>query len=101
MPLTDSSGRLDLTLRTINYLLLLTNTKILNINKHGKNCESCKSQVTWNVPDHYDHGDHDDHGNHEEVGSYMRKLEVVHKEVGGCLISYNLQLACVRKLEVI
>ena len=31
---------------------------------------------------------------------YTRKLEIVHKEVGGCLISYNLQLACVRKLEV-
>ena len=31
----------------------------------------------------------------------MRKLEVVHKEVWGCLISYNLQVACVRKLEVI
>ena len=30
-----------------------------------------------------------------------RKLEVAHKEVGGCLISYNLQLARVRKLEVI
>ena len=25
----------------------------------------------------------------------MRNLEVVHKEVGGCLISYNLQLDCV------
>ena len=25
----------------------------------------------------------------------MRKLEVLHKEVGGCLISYNLQLDCV------
>ena len=32
---------------------------------------------------------------------YTRKLEVVHKEVGGCLISYNLQIACVGKLEVI
>ena len=31
----------------------------------------------------------------------MRKLEVIHKEVGGCLISYNLRLASVRKLEVI
>ena len=30
----------------------------------------------------------------------IMNLEVVHKEVGGCLISYNLQLACVRKLEV-
>ena len=45
--------------------------------------------------------DHHDCGDHEEVGSYMMKLEVVHKEVGGCLISYNLRLACVRKLEVI
>ena len=25
----------------------------------------------------------------------------LHKKVGGCLISYNLQFACVRKLEVI
>ena len=40
--------------------------------------------------DHHDDGDHDDNGNHEEVGGYMRKLEVVHKEVGGCLVSYNL-----------
>ena len=31
----------------------------------------------------------------------MKKLEAVRKEVGGCLISYNLQHACVRKLEVI
>ena len=37
-------------------------------------------------------GNHDDHGDHEEVGGYMRKLEVVHKDVGGCLISYDLQL---------
>ena len=50
---------------------------------------------------HDAHADHDDHGDHEEIGGYMKKLEVVHKEVGGCLISYNLQLACVRKLEVI
>ena len=32
---------------------------------------------------------------------FVRKLKVVHKQVGGCLISYNLQLACVRELEVI
>ena len=32
---------------------------------------------------------------------FVRKLEVVHKQVRSCLISYNLQLACVRKLEVI
>ena len=38
--------------------------------------------------DHHDRGDHDDHSNHEEVGSYMRKLEVCTK--GGCPISYNL-----------
>ena len=31
----------------------------------------------------------------------MRKLEVVHKKVGGCLISFNLQLASVRKFEAI
>ena len=30
----------------------------------------------------------------------MRKLEIVQREVGGCLISYNFQLACVRKLGV-
>ena len=32
---------------------------------------------------------------------FVWKLEVVHKKTGGCLISYNLQLACVKKLEVI
>ena len=41
---------------------------------------------------------------------FVRKLEVVHKQVGGCLISYEFQLACtyflsifflIRKLEVI
>ena len=32
---------------------------------------------------------------------FVRKLEVVYKQVGGCLISYNLKLACVRMLEVI
>ena len=36
----------------------------------------------------------------------LRKLEAVHKEVGGCLISYNLKFACIfifliRKLDVI
>ena len=36
-----------------------------------------------------------------EIGGYMRKLEVVHKQVDGYLISYNLQLAFVRKLEVV
>ena len=46
---------------------------------------------------------------YEEVGGctqgswrlYTRKLVVVHKEVKGCLMSYNLQLACLRKLQVI
>ena len=52
-------------------------------------------------PDHNDHHDHHDRGDHEEVGSDMRKLKVVHEKFGGCLISYNLQIACVRKLEVI
>ena len=33
--------------------------------------------------------------------AFVRKSEFVHKQVGGCLISYNLQLACVKKLEVI
>ena len=32
---------------------------------------------------------------------FVRELEVVYKQVGIYLISYNLQLACVRKLEVI
>ena len=27
---------------------------------------------------------------------FVRKLNVVHKQVGGCLISYHLQLACLR-----
>ena len=46
---------------------------------------------------HYHHDDHDngDHGNHEEVGSYMSKLEVVHKEAGGCTQgSWRLSLNC-------
>ena len=32
---------------------------------------------------------------------FVRKLEVVHKQVGDRLIPYDLQIACVRKLEVI
>ena len=32
---------------------------------------------------------------------FVRKLEAAHKHVGGCLISYNFQLACVMKLEII
>ena len=28
---------------------------------------------------------------------FVWKLEVEHKQVGGCMISYNLQLACVYK----
>ena len=110
------------------YSPATTNTRNINENatnttntKHRKNCKSCQSQVTWKVkfkcqfcpvlscrvlscPNYHDHHDHHNHhvrGDHEEVGSYMRKLEVVHKEVGGCLISYNLRLASVRKLEVI
>ena len=58
--------------------------------------------------DRDDHGDHDNHGDHEKVEGCtkaiwrlkMRKLEIEHKEVGGCLIACTLQLACVRKLEV-
>ena len=63
-----------------------------HILKHREDCKSCQSQVTWKVkfecqfcpvlscPDHHDHydqHDHHDHHDHEEVGSYMRKLEVV------------------------
>ena len=53
--------------------------------------------------DHHDRGDHDDNGDHVEVGGYMRKLEVVHKEVGGCTQgSWRLShLIPPRKLEVI
>ena len=36
--------------------------------------------------DHHDHHDHHDRGDHEEVGSHMRKLDVVHNEVGGYLV---------------
>ena len=32
--------------------------------------------------------------------AFVRKLKLLHKQVGGYLISYSLQLACVRKLEV-
>ena len=32
---------------------------------------------------------------------FVRKLEVVHKQVGGYLILYDLQPHCVRKLEII
>ena len=42
-------------------------------------------QIVPSRPDYHDCGDHDDHDDHEEVGSYMRKLEVVHREVGGCI----------------
>ena len=64
-----------------------------------------------NHDDHLDHLHHldyddyledDDHLDHDELMiKFVRKLEVVHKEVLGCLISYNLKLACLRKLEVI
>ena len=30
---------------------------------------------------------------------FVRKLKVVHKQVGDCLISYHLQLACLKKLR--
>ena len=68
--------------------------------KRRKNWESCPTEVTWknkfkcqlclsclslSPP----------------MTCLKRLLEVVHKQVGGCLISYNLQLACVRKLEFI
>ena len=36
-----------------------------------------------------DHGNYDDH---EKIGGYMRKLEVVHKEVGVCLIHITFNL---------
>ena len=32
---------------------------------------------------------------------FVEKLEVVHKQGGDYLISFNLQLSCVRKIEVI
>ena len=51
--------------------------------------------------DHSDHDEHDNHGDQEEVEGYVRRLEVIHKEVRGCLISYILELACIKKLEVI
>ena len=53
--------------------------------------------------DHDDHLEDDDHLDHDEwmTNKFVRKLKVVHKEVGDCLISYNLQLAYVRRLEVI
>ena len=51
--------------------------------------------------DHLDHLDHDDHLDTIMTSVFLRKLEVVHKRVGSCLISYNFQLACVRKLEII
>ena len=37
----------------------------------------------------------------KKVGNDMRISEVVHTQVGGCLISFNLQLSCVRILEVV
>ena len=37
----------------------------------------------------------------KKVGNDMRISEVVHTQVGGCLISFNLQLNCVRILEVV
>ena len=76
--------------------------------------------------DHNDYGDHDDHGeygdlshhndqfHHDDHGDHDNPIYkqlpnvspndllavFVRKQVGGCLISYNLQLACVRNLEV-
>ena len=48
--------------------------------------------------DNHDRGDHDDNGDMRKLEViwgiwrlYTRKLKVVHKEVRGCLISYNLQ----------
>ena len=37
----------------------------------------------------------------KKVGNDMRISEVVHTQVGGCLISFNLRLSCVRILEVV
>ena len=87
--------------------------------KHSKNCESCPTQVTWKVkfeclfclsclsclscpwppcafwpPWPMTTMD-------MTTITTTRKLEVERKEVGGCLVSYNLQLAYLRKLEVI
>ena len=71
--------------------------------KQRKNCEHCTTQVVdqddhdyeghdnHDVPlDHDYHLDHDDvHLNHDDNCSYFkRKLEAVHKQVGGCLMSY-------------
>ena len=72
------------------------------------------------LDDHDDHGDHEDHVDHDGPDKtmttmmimttimtismtivFVTKLEVVCKQVGGCLISHNLQLACYRNLEVI
>ena len=42
--------------------------------------------------DHSDHDEQDDHGDNEEVEGYVRRLEVIHKEVRGCLISYTIKV---------
>ena len=48
--------------------------------------------------DHTNHDEHDDHGD-QEVGGYVRRLEVIHNEVRGCLISYKSQLLLLGKFE--
>ena len=61
---------------------------------------SASKNVYHNHHDHHDnldrgghdkHGDPDDYGDQEEVGTCMRKLEAVHKEVGG----YRTRCACI------
>ena len=51
----------------------------------GKSCFNVS--FVPSCPDHHDHDDHDEddehdnHGDHEEVEGYVRRLEVIHKEV--------------------
>ena len=73
--------------------------KVTNRRKVNFTCQFVPSRPVQSRPvhpdhhDHHDHhdqhdqhdrGDHDDNGDHEEERSNMRKLEVAHKEVGGC-----------------
>ena len=56
---------------------------------HKFKCQFCPSGPVLSCPVHHVHHNHHDHGKHDDHGKLelicMRKLEVVHKEVGGYL----------------
>ena len=86
----------------------LTNISTFDFHTQEKQTNYCKCSSNIFHLDHYDHLNHDEHLDHDDFLDHDDHLNNddhrIWKEVGGCtkqvggfLIPYNLQLACVRQ----